>query len=280
MEAGADHGWSTREGPFVHLQKDSGGFGLGNGVGPLPDNEAEFGLTYPAAMFDHEQPVSLAIAGGHVIENGSELTGEYIFGDFGGSGHLYHASFDEMLNAITKLDPDDPTRDEPSELTYAATSRLKLNFDEDSDSSTEAMQLETFTALLGRNRSDLRFGKGNLGELYISSKQNGTVYLVRNTLPVAGDANFDGEVTFADFLALSNNFSQPGDWTTGDFDLNGVTEFPDFLLLSRNFGSPEESATDQTASVPEPSSVALLSVAMLGWIMQSRIQRRFRLGLF
>lgn len=270
VEAGADHGWSTREGPFVHLQKENGGFGLGAGVGPLPENEAENGLTYPVAMFDHDAPLSLAIAGAHVIDNGSELNGEYIFGDFGSSGRLFHASFDEMLNAITKLDPNDPSRDEPSELTYATTSLLQINFDADSDSSTDPEPFDLFTELLGLNRSDLRFGKGDLGELYISSKQNGTVYLVTNTLPLQGDTNFDGEVSFADFLALSNNFSQSGDWSSGDFDLNGVTEFADFLVLSQNFGV--QGAGSQ--AVPEPSSAMLVVLGVAMTFVASRKNRR------
>lgn len=53
-----------------------------------------------------------------------------------------------------------------------------------------------------------------------------------------GDANFDGEVAFDDFLVLSVNFGQSGKkWSEGDFAANGQVEFADFLVLSNNFGA-------------------------------------------
>ena len=68
-----------------------------------------------------------------------------------------------------------------------------------------------------------------------------------NILP--GDADFDGQVAFADFLFLSSNFGQPGGWMEGDFNCDGVVQFPDFLSLSANFGS---TAGNVLANVPEP----------------------------
>lgn len=53
-----------------------------------------------------------------------------------------------------------------------------------------------------------------------------------------GDANEDGEVSFADFLILSANFGQvSASWEDGDFNEDGNVNFADFLLLSRNFGN-------------------------------------------
>lgn len=63
-----------------------------------------------------------------------------------------------------------------------------------------------------------------------------------------GDANLDGSVDFADFLALSDNFGQLGTWSTGDFDGSGDVGFSDFLTLSDNFGQ-----SNAIAAVPEPS---------------------------
>ena len=51
-----------------------------------------------------------------------------------------------------------------------------------------------------------------------------------------GDANLDGKVNFADFLALSNNFGEEGGWADGDFDGNGTIEFADFIVLAANYG--------------------------------------------
>ena len=58
-----------------------------------------------------------------------------------------------------------------------------------------------------------------------------------NTQRLAGDADGNGKVEFADFLLLSTNFGkQDAVWADGDFDDNGNVEFADFLLLSTNFG--------------------------------------------
>ena len=53
---------------------------------------------------------------------------------------------------------------------------------------------------------------------------------------VQGDADGNGMVEFADFLVLSGNFGNEGNYKEGNFDLQGGIEFADFLLLSSNFG--------------------------------------------
>ena len=81
-----------------------------------------------------------------------------------------------------------------------------------------------------------------------------------------GDANGDGEVGFADFLALSSNFGEAGSYTQGDFDRNGQIEFGDFLLLSANFGT-----TLDAIPVPEPSfSAMVLSVLAVACVRGRR----------
>ena len=53
-----------------------------------------------------------------------------------------------------------------------------------------------------------------------------------------GDADGDGEVAFADFLRVSQNFGKEVDaaWSDGDFNGDGQVAFADFLILSENFG--------------------------------------------
>ena len=80
----------------------------------------------------------------------------------------------------------------------------------------------------------------------------------RTIVATAGDANFDGKVEFSDFLALSENFGQPGGWQQGDFDLDGTVDFPDFLALAANY------ETSAVAAVPEPSALSLVGIACLG----------------
>jgi hypothetical protein len=166
-------------------------------VTPLPDNEATLGYTYPAAQFDHDTTVGqgfvgVAVAGAHVIANNSapNLQGQYIFGDFGQTGKIYTATFQTMLDAVTSLDPLDPTRDHPSDLTQAPISQLRLAFDHDNDPGTPSLLHNTFTSMIGDFRTDLRFGEGVYGELYFSSKRNGTIYQVTNTLPIPEPATY------------------------------------------------------------------------------------------
>lgn len=70
-----------------------------------------------------------------------------------------------------------------------------------------------------------------------------------------GDVNGDGEVSFADFLVLSENFGRDDDVShrDGDIDCNGEVSFGDFLILSENFGT-----SVGAASVPEPSGLTIL----------------------
>lgn len=66
-----------------------------------------------------------------------------------------------------------------------------------------------------------------------------------------GDADLNGHVQFADFLALSAAFGLEGGWAEGDFDGSGDVAFSDFLLLSSNFGQVGD---EQIANVPEPQT--------------------------
>ncbi len=71
---------------------------------------------------------------------------------------------------------------------------------------------------------------------------------------IAGDLDSSGDVSFADFLVLSQNFgSADVPYASGDIDCDGSVAFADFLVLSQNFG---QSAAAQ--SVPEPSTWVLL----------------------
>ena len=54
---------------------------------------------------------------------------------------------------------------------------------------------------------------------------------------LAGDANDDGKVAFADFLKLAKNFeTEKAVWEDGDFNGDGIVGFDDFLILADNFG--------------------------------------------
>lgn len=194
VESGGNYGWSLREGTFIHRQDDGD---LLDGVDPLPANEADLGFSFPAAQFGHVGQIGAGfpgqgIAGGFVVQNGSELDGEYFYSDFPGTGEVFSSNFEEMVAAVTRLDPNDPSRDEPSELTQAATGLVSVLSDHDRNLATPSEPRFDLRDVFNRevtaddsNRADVRFGQGPLGELYVSSKHNGTVYLVVNSVPPA-----------------------------------------------------------------------------------------------
>jgi hypothetical protein len=85
-----------------------------------------------------------------------------------------------------------------------------------------------------------------------------------------GDLDGSGDVAFADFLILSSNFgSEVASHAEGDIDCSGDVAFDDFLVLSANFG---QQVGAEASSVPEPSGMALLSIAgvLIGMLRRRR----------
>jgi hypothetical protein len=88
--------------------------------------------------------------------------------------------------------------------------------------------------------------------------------LIKNTL--AGDANLDGVVNFADLLAVAQNFNHtldthgnPIDWSDGDFNYDGKVNFADLLLVAQNFN--KHLAAGQSAQTPDSTGTAAAPAA-------------------
>jgi len=182
VEAGADYGWSEREGD-VHLEAGT----LVNGIQALPDDDASNGYVYPVIQFGHPGAPGAtftghALGGGYVVENGSPLNGEYFYIDFVKSADLFHSSLADMQQATTS--------GQPSTLTVAKTYLSRVVFDHDSNPDTAALDndlQQIVTSAPGYvntfDRVDVRIGQGPRGELYLMSKRNNMVYLVTSSLP-------------------------------------------------------------------------------------------------
>jgi Glucose / Sorbosone dehydrogenase/Dockerin type I domain len=287
---GQNYGWPNREGTFIERQGTvtSGpnpNAGYISGVLPLPDNEASLtdgygnANVYPVAQYDHNANVSQinsgnSIASGFVIRNASDpnLYNQLIFNNFPThDGTVYHTDFDEMLNAVTTLDPNDPARDEPSELTQALLHKLHLALDDDNNPATPAIIYDDFSTLISGNpastsdRNDARYGEGVFGEMYISSKQGGgRIYLVTNSVPQLGDYNQDRVVDAADYTIWRDTINSTGYHLAADGNGDGTIDDADYLVWKDHFGETWGSAGSgaSSLSIPEPATAVLAALAL------------------
>jgi hypothetical protein len=276
---GHNYGWTEREGTFVHKQlpdteEDAGYI---TGLSPLPSNEADLGYTYPVAQYDHDAELSeissgSSIASGFVIRNGSDpnLHNQIIFGDLSRrtENNSYHADFEEILAAVTHLYAGDPLRDEPSELTQAPVHSLGFALDHDSNPATDAILYDDFLQLLqastSTNRTDIRFGEGAFGEMYITSKVNGVIYLVTNSVPVPGDFDADGQATGRDVLNWLRNFGEEGTESIADANRDDIVNSLDLNIWEAHFGQQFGASGLAASIIPEPNTISLFLLGMLG----------------
>lgn len=105
---------------------------------------------------------------------------------------------------------------------------------------------------------------GSSDAAYDLDAQNGVdaadlTVLVEDVLGKAfGDANLDGNVDLLDLSLLASNFEAGAGWSGGNFNTDTTVDLLDLSILASNFGT--------TSAVPEPTSVALLGLAGLGFI--------------
>ena len=126
---------------------------------------------------------------------------------------------------------------------------------------------------------------------YADSADNIVAGLSPNTVTVqfagVGDANLDGQVGFADLVALARNYGKSNaNWDQGDFNYDGNVGFDDLVLLARNYGqsltaaqlgmlSPSfrADADAAVAQVPDPRASLVVPALALGFRRCRRRQK-------
>ncbi len=187
IQAGDNLGWGLREGPFVTGGPFGTGAGNTTGMDPLPADDWTNGYRYPAAFVAHDAPIGQrgdvfqALSGGFVVTNGSDLDGQFVFGDFSQSSRLYHVPIAELLAAKTSLESNET----PDLLSWATPSEVTLYENVDFDTATTPEIRASFAEIVNNLRSDVRWGEGPEGQIFITNKYDGWVYIVENS--VAGD---------------------------------------------------------------------------------------------
>ena len=142
IESGQFYGWPIREGRFVINP-----YGSFRSLYPLPAGDEDLGIRYPFLQLEHDELV--AIIGGYVVSSGP-LKGKFVFGDVP-SGRLFFVG----LNV---------------DNSQAQTWGIRYQGKE--------MSLKE---LVGQDRVDLKFGIDAKKQLYVMSKTNGGVYVIKDS---------------------------------------------------------------------------------------------------
>jgi autotransporter-associated beta strand protein len=117
----------------------------------------------------------------------------------------------------------------------------------------------TFANAAGVTNSG-RVDLGNGGWEGVVTYDNTNNQITLSNLVLAGDADGDGNVTFADYQALEAGFGNSGTWATGDVNGDGQVTFADYQLLEAHFGYV----------TPEPASLTLLTLGGLALVRRRR----------
>jgi hypothetical protein len=170
---GSNYGWMQREGTFQNGYHVAAG--TGGQVYPLPanilDGTAKDGFTYPVAMYDHGEGIS--ITAGFVYRGRiAALQGKFVFGDIA-RGRVFATD----VAALKAADDGIPS-------TVAPIEEIQLFVRDANGNSTDVSVQQLVEKLMGpRNRADLQLGQAANGELYLTTRQDG---MIRTLVPEPG----------------------------------------------------------------------------------------------
>lgn len=224
VRPGRNYGWAAREGTFINgLDVDDGG----NGTNPdyvvrratAADDANEGPYTYPVIEYDHDSSRGdQAIAGGFVYRGRAmpELRGKYVFGDMN-LGRMYVAEWAEIKALFEAREAGTV----PNTSTVLAKEFKLLN---------NKILADLVQANAGTTRTDLRFGMGTDGELYLLTGTDGRVRQlytpsVNLTSASPNGVLFQGLQTRGGVNARLGNVTRSGDLSgeyISDLDVAGL----------------------------------------------------------
>ena len=175
---GENYGWMKREGYFEN-GRGTRPDGELNQLYPLPadimSGRQKDGFTYPVAIYDHDE--GAAVTDGFTYHGRiPQLRGKFVFGDIQ-RGRLFAAD----VAALKKADDGVPQ-------TVAPIEEIQLYTRDASGTRSDVTLQELIDKTMGAkiSRADLHIGRSRDGELFITSRQDGTIrMLVADGAPAA-----------------------------------------------------------------------------------------------
>jgi Glucose / Sorbosone dehydrogenase len=162
---GENYGWMRREGIFSNGRPMGGAL---NELYPLPveilDGRVKDGFTYPVAIFDHDE--GRAITAGFAYHGPiAALNGKFLFGDVP-SGRLFATD----VAAMKKADDGIPR-------TLAPIEEVQLYVKDAAGKRTDVSFMDLVEKTMGAKvqRTDLHLSRGKNGELFLTSRVDGTI---------------------------------------------------------------------------------------------------------
>jgi hypothetical protein len=117
---------------------------------------------------------------------------------------------------------------------------------------------------------------------FIAQDENGDFFNVSGSETVVdgplGDTDGNGTIDLSDLFNVQNNFGLASPPAVGDTDGNGTIDLQDLFNVQNNFGlGPNDGAgalSVSASAVPEPATLALLSLCGIGGLAVARIRRK------
>ena len=150
--------------------------------------------------------------------------------------------------------------------------------DFNNDGMWDCADIDALTAAIATGSMDLTFDMNGDGMLTLADVTDGTtgwLAVAGAATPgttsgnpfLSGDTNLDGAVDGQDFITWNDNkFSSNDAWCSGDFNADGAVDGQDFIIWNDN----KFTSADSVAQVPEPTSLSLLWLLLVGLFIRRR----------